>query len=317
MAELLCIPLKRSLKLDLSAELSKVIDGSFYQVASVFSDDLQTIAKMRDAALEADVSTQGLNTLLDYYVQFSQLKKKFPDEQIKFKWFETLGLKSLGREESRFIFEELNIVYNIGALYLMLAADANNGSTDGLKNACLYTQKSAGCFAFISHEVGTMNDPVMEQSSVQCLENLTLAQAQELFWLKAVRDGLKNSLIARLAIQVSYFYDAAYKYANLSELIRTDWARRFRDKSLYFQAVASYRSSMHYDELSEYGLKVKALRDSTQYLKGTSAQDASTEAFIKKIHDASKTAERDNDLIYLQNVPSSIPQPKPAIMVKS
>ncbi|CUS20346.1 LAQU0S01e04566g1_1 [Lachancea quebecensis] len=316
MSQLLCIPLKRSLKLDLKSGLSNLINDNFYQVASVFGSDLETIDKMRDAALESDVSPGAVETLQNYYIQLVQLEKKFPDNQLSFKWFETLGLKSYGREDSRFAFEKLNIVYNIGALCSLLAADFNNGTAEGLKKACIFSQKSAGCFSFIAKELEGMDDPIMEKKAIHCLEHLMLAQAQELFWQKAIKDGLKNSIIARLAFQVSLYYKTSYKQASSSQLIRSDWEKLLKDKCSYFEAVTSFRYSLIFDEKGDYGSKVRTLRDASECLSHVSAQDETTELFRKKVSEASKTAERDNDLIYLQNVPTCIPPLKPAPMVK-
>lgn len=317
MSQLLCIPLKRSLKVDLKSGLSNLINDNFYQVASVFGNDLETIDKMRDAALEADISPEGVEALHNYYLQLIQLEKKFPDNQLSFKWFETLSLKSYGKEDSRFVFEKLNIVYDIGALYSLLAADSNNGTTEGLKKACIFSQKSAGCFSFIAKELEEMSDPIMEKNAIQCLEQLMLAQAQELFWLKAIKDELKNSIIARLAFQVSLYYKASYKQAASSELIRSDWDKRLKDKASYFEAVTSFRYSLIFDEKGDYGSKVKSLRDASEHLRHVSAQDDTAELFRRKVSEALKTAERDNDLIYLQNIPTTIPPLKPASMVKS
>ncbi|SCU83355.1 LAME_0C04852g1_1 [Lachancea meyersii CBS 8951] len=317
MPQLLCIPFKRSLPVDLNAELSKVIDRTFYQVASLFDADLKTIDTLRNSALEAEVSTTGLQTLQEYYFQFSRLKLKFPDEQITFKWFETLGLKSYGREDTKFVFEELNVVYNIGALYSLLAADINNGSPEGLKAACSYYRLGAGCFDFISSRLDLMNDAAMEPKSIRSLKFLMLAQAQEIFWLKAVRDGMKHSLIARLALQVAEYYDSSFKYASTSELIRSDWQHRFGVKAIYFRAVALYRYSLTCDDNSLSGHKVRSLRDSSALLKQIHSADDTVHALSAKVEEALKVSERDNDLIYLQSVPTSIPNLKAAPMVST
>jgi len=49
----------------------------------------------------------------------------------------------------------------------------------------------------------------MDDVTLDCVKYLMLAQAQECFWQKAVVDGKKDSLIARLAAQVSDFYAQA------------------------------------------------------------------------------------------------------------
>jgi programmed cell death 6-interacting protein len=43
----------------------------------------------------------------------------------------------------------------------------------------------------------------MDNMTLESLERLCLAQAQECFWQKAVKDGMKDATIARLAAKVS------------------------------------------------------------------------------------------------------------------
>ncbi|SCU82495.1 LADA_0C05754g1_1 [Lachancea dasiensis] len=315
MSQLLCIPFKRSLHVDLERELSEIIDKSFYQIASVFKDDLKTLTRLRSSALEAEISLTGLHTLQNYYLQFSNLKRKFPDQQISFKWFETLGLKSYGREDSRFICEELNIVYNIGALYSLLAADINNGTSEGLKNACIYYRLAAGCFVHIADLLEQMTDPVMEPIAVKSLESLMLAQAQEMVWLKSIKEGLKNNLVAKLALQVSEYYYQSSKCASSSELIRSDWQHRFKQKHLYFKAVALYRYSLSCDDKAHYGYKVRALRDADTTLQTVSQDEEAVCMLISRVKEMLKGAERENDLIYLQPIPVALPNLKPTSMV--
>ena len=47
----------------------------------------------------------------------------------------------------------------------------------------------------------------MQLSTIQCLEYLMLAQAQETIWQKAINNNsMKDSVVARLSIQTSEYY---------------------------------------------------------------------------------------------------------------
>ena len=59
----------------------------------------------------------------------------------------------------------------------------------------------------------------MDNMTLDAVKYLMLAQAQECFWQKAVVDGKKDSLIARLAAQVSDFYAQAGDYGVQSDVI--------------------------------------------------------------------------------------------------
>ena len=54
--------------------------------------------------------------------------------------------------------------------------------------------------------------------ALQTLINLMLAQAQECVWQKAAMDQLRDGTIARLALQVASFYEAAYELASNSAI---------------------------------------------------------------------------------------------------
>ena len=104
----------------------------------------------------------------------------------------------------------------------------------------------------------------MDEMTLLSLEELLLAQAQECFWQKAVKDGLKDASIARLAAKVSDFYGTAGDYAVKSNAISTDWIHHMTSKHHHFAAAAQYRQSLDCLEKRKYGEEVARLRDSLQ-----------------------------------------------------
>lgn len=314
MTELLCVPFKQTLRLDLRKELSDLIESITYQSSSFFEDDLTKIAALRERVCDSEVSEGKLLALKQYYVYLEGLCEKFPDNQIQFTWFQTLSQKSCASAQYSIKFEMLNVLYNIGSIYSLLAMDSNDGSTNALKKLCIYFQKSAGCFQYIVQHLQETKEPVFDQNTGLALTELMLAQAQECFWFKAVRDSHKDSLISRLAQQTADYYEKAFLYSKKSELIRSDWTDHLSSKSMHFKAVAFYRNAISLGQNSEYGAMVKSLRIAKSFAKKSSLQ--SKDEFIETIQDVLKNAERDNDFIYLQPVPSSVPALKPAPMVK-
>lgn len=80
--------------------------------------------------------------------------------------------------------------------------------------------------------------------TIQSLELLLLGQGQECFWQKAVKDGLKDASIARLAAKVSDFYGDAGDLAVKSNAISTDWIHHMTAKHHHFAAAAQFRQSL-------------------------------------------------------------------------
>lgn len=167
----------------------------------------------------------------------------------------------------------------------------------------------------------------MDAITLECVEQLMLAQAQECFWLKAVVDGHKDSLVSKLAAKVSDFYDAAGELAIKSASISSEWIHHMSAKHHHFAAAAQYRAACDCLEKSKYGEEVARLKDAldavndalkeARYLNKTVLGDL--QGLKEKVTDTLKGAEKDNDLIYLKQVPpaSALPKIQRASMVKS
>lgn len=315
MSELLAIPLKRTLEVDFAAELSKLIDTTSFQTASFFQSDILQVVAARNNAITPDISIDGLSELKEYYAKLLQLEKKFPNNQIEFTWFQTLSQKSRGCSQYSLQWEKLTIIYNIGCMYSLLALNSNNDAAESLKTSCLYFQNAAGCFKYVlEQQVALGTTPVVDDATLNALTSLMLAQAQECFWFKAVQDKLKDSLIAKLSQQIVDFYSEAISDAQRGKLIRNDWINHLKAKKAYFNAVTYYRIGLSLNEKKQFGNVVKALQMALQFVNESKL---SSQAKFKTVIESSlKEAQRDNDFIYLQQVPSELPATKPALMVK-
>lgn len=315
MSELLGIPLKRTLEVDFATELSKLIDATSFQTASFFKSDISKVAAARNNAITPDISVGGLDALKKYYAILLQLEKKFPNNQIEFTWFQTLSQKSHGCGQYSLQWEKLTIIYNIGCMYSLLALDSNSDSADSLKKSCLYFQNGAGCFKYVlDHQATLKTEAVVDDSTANALTSLMLAQAQECFWFKAVQDKHKDSLVAKLSQQIVDFYAESISDSQKGKLIRNDWTNHLKAKKAYFSAVTYYRMALSFNEKKQFGSMVKALQTALQFVNESTL--SSSAKFKTVIESALKEAQRDNDFIYLQQVPSELQTIHPASMVK-
>lgn len=95
-------------------------------------------------------------------------------------------------------------------------------------------------------ELRTTPPEDLDDSTLESLEYLMLAQAQECFWQKAVMDQYKDASIAKLAAKVSDFYGAAGDWGVKSEAISSEWIHHATAKHHHFAAAAQYRqASLH------------------------------------------------------------------------
>ena len=147
--------------------------------------------------------------------------------------------------------------------------------------------------------------------TLQSLEQLLLAQAQECFWQKAVKDGLKDASIARLAAKVSDFYANAGDFGVKSDAISTEWIHHMTAKHHHFAAAAQYRQSLDCLEKRKYGEEVARLRDSLMCVNEALKEAKWINRVVlgdlnglkTRVSEDLRRAERDNDMIYLLPVP--------------
>ena len=214
-------------------------------------------------------------------------------------------------------FELANILYNLASLYSQLAVALNRNTTDGLKSACNYFCLSAGVISYLkSNIVPDMRstppedlDPV----SLESLEQLLLAQAQECFWQKAVMDGLKDASIAKLAAKVSDYYSSAGDWGMKSDSISSEWLHHMTAKHHHFAAAAQYRAACDCLEKRKYGEEVARLRDSLACVSEGLKEGRWISKIVlddlnglrNRVQEDLKRADKDNDMIYLSALPDA------------
>eukprot|EP00064_Thunnus_orientalis_P016195 superscaffoldBa00003158_g16258 len=170
-----------------------------------------------------------------YYDQLCAVEPKFPFSEnqlcLTFTWKDAfdkgslfggsvkLALASLG-------YEKTCVLFNAAALASQIASEQNLDSDEGLKAAAKYYQLASGAFGHIKDTVlSALNrEPTMDISpeTVGTLSLIMLAQAQEVFFLKATSDKMKDAVIAKLANQAADFYGDAFKQCQYKDNLPKD-----------------------------------------------------------------------------------------------
>lgn len=172
-------------------------------------------------------------------------------------------------------------------------------------------------------EIRTAPTKDMTTSALNTLISLMLAQAQECVWQKAAIDHLRDGTIARLAIQVAEYYDSAYDLAtnsSISGLYPQSWLSHMQIKTLHFKAAAQFRKATECISQNKYGEEIARLQLAESYVKkgldmsgsflsrgsGVSEMVINDLKSLQQIIQSNLArAQRDNDVIYLEPVPSS------------
>ncbi|KAJ5570429.1 uncharacterized protein N7459_009859 [Penicillium hispanicum] len=317
-SNILQLPFRRSHTVSLSDAITQYISSKYDQRPDMFADDLMIIDRLRSEAVNVqEPHVSGISRLVTYAAQLKWLGGKFPiDVGVDFSWYPAFGFNSSRPvSQNNLRFELANILFNLAALYSQLAYALNRTTADGLKQACNYFCQAAGVLSHLRTDIipDLRSSPPedMDDMTLQSLEQLLLAQGQECFWQKAVKDGLKDVSIARLAAKVSDLYGDAGDLAVKSNAISTDWIHHMTAKNHHFAAAAQFRQSLDCLEKRKYGEEVARLRDSlncvneglreSKWINRTVLGDLN--GLKSRVAEDLKRAEKDNDVIYLSPVP--------------
>lgn len=217
--------------------------------------------------------------------------------------------------QSNLRFELANVLFNLAAMYSQLAFSANRSTSDGLKTACNYFQLAAGVISHlrisIVPQMRSIPPEDMDAMTLECIEHLMLAQAQECFWQKAIKDGLTDASIAKLAAPVSDLYMQAGDLGIKSEAISSEWIHHTFAKHHHFAAAAQFRAACDCLEKRKYGEEVARLRDALACVNEALKEARYINKVVQgdlgglktKVQEDLKRAEKDNDVIYLMPVP--------------
>ena len=317
----LSLPFRKSTQLSLSRAIQQYISLKYDQHPDMFRQDLDTIDTLRREAINVrEPHPSGIKKLQTYAAQLVWIGGKFPiDVGADFTWYPALGYHTEHPlVQNNLKYELMNVLYNLAALYSQLAMASNRNSTEGLKTAASWFSQAAGVLTHIKTQVlpelRMPNPPDdMDESTLESLTQLFLAEAQECYWQKAVMDGYKDASIAKLAARVSDLYNEAGEAAMRSEAISSAWIHHMSAKHHHFAAAAQFRAANDCLERKQYGEEIARLRDAlacvNEGLKETRGGYLS-KAVVEDLHGLKrrleedlKRAEIDNDRVYLHIVP--------------
>ncbi|XP_070970499.1 programmed cell death 6-interacting protein isoform X2 [Oncorhynchus clarkii lewisi] len=328
MATFISVPLKKSSEVELVKPLSKFVTATYPtgEDQAEYIRSVEELNKLRKSALgrPLDKHESSLEILLRYYDQLCAVEPKFPFSEnqlcLTFTWKDAfdkgslfggsvkLALASLG-------YEKTCVLFNGAALASQIASEQNLDSDEGLKAAAKYYQLASGAFGHIKDTVlSALNrEPTMDISpeTVGTLSLIMLAQAQEVFFLKATSDKMKDAIIAKLANQAADFYSDAFKQCQYKENL---------PKCIYFQEVlpvlaakhcimqanAELHQSILAKQKKHFGEEIARLQHASELVKTVASrydEYVSVKDLSDKISRALTAAKKDNDFIYHDRVP--------------
>ncbi|KAG2465308.1 PDC6I protein, partial [Polypterus senegalus] len=334
MATFISVPLKKTSEVDLAKPLSKFISNT-YPAGEEQGDYVRAteeLSKLRKSAVgrPLDKHESSLEVLLRYYDQLCAVEPKFPfsENQDRFKvctddgtgdnyttqehyksemlkpfTYGSASLPNLG-------YEKTCVLFNVGALASQIASEQNLDSDEGLKTAAKYYQLASGTFSHIKDTVlsALSREPTMDISpdTVSTLSQIMLAQAQEVFFLKATSDKMKDAIIAKLANQAADFYGDAFKQCQYKEHLPKEVLPVLAAKHCIMQANAEFHQSILAKQQKKFGEEIGRLQHAADLVKTVASrydEYINVKDLTDKINRALTAARKDNDFIYHDRVP--------------
>ncbi|KAJ8593344.1 BRO1-domain-containing protein [Rhizopogon salebrosus TDB-379] len=326
----LSIPFKKTYSCPIPTAARDYIRNHTEDHPDAYIRDINRWKSLRDIGTGGVLHVDRIKPALNYHAQLIFILAKLPlDIGLEFSYAHAFASPSSLPVTLRSIaFERASVLFNIAALYSQLAATEDRSGQDGLKRASAYYQNAAGTLAFLSASALPKLPPFADSESkpwdlmedfVKSLEWLMLAQAQECVWQRAVTDRYKNSLIAKLAAKVSSLYNTSLLSIRLAaadsrDTLPASWIPHLETKQNHFIAASQYRKSIDELEASRYGDEIRRLMAAEANAKkgfNIAKRGGVAEAVlhdIKSLLDIVQKnlarAERDNDLIYHQDIPA-------------
>ncbi|XP_068124141.1 programmed cell death 6-interacting protein [Hyperolius riggenbachi] len=323
MATFISVPLKKSSEVDMVKPLSKFIQSTYPagEEQAEYCRAVEELNKLRKSAVgrPMDKHESSLETIMRYYDQLCSIEPKFPFSEsqlcLTFTWKDAfdkgslfggsvkLSLPNLG-------YEKTCVLFNVGALASQIASEQNLENDEALKAAARYYQLASGAFSHIKDTVlsALSRDPTVDlfPDTVGNLSVIMLAQAQEVFFLKATRDKMKDAVIAKLANQAADFYGDALKQCQYKDALPKEVFPVLAAKHCIMQAYAEYHQSCLAKQQKKFGEEIGRLQHAADLVKTVSSrydEYVSVKDLSDKIQRALTAAKKDNDFIYHDRVP--------------
>jgi hypothetical protein len=329
---MLSCPLKQTGEIDWIYPLKGYIRMTYGDDPEKYAEECATLNRLRqDMRGAGSDSASGRDLLYRYYGQLELLDLRFPVDEnhikISFTWFDAFTHKPTSQYS--LAFEKASVIFNISAVLSCHAAVQNRSEDNGLKTAYHSFQASAGMFTYINENFLHAPSTDLSRDTVKTLISITLAQGQEVFLEKQIRDGKKAGLLAKLASQAHFLYAQGKEglEAEVSKgVFDVSWPKFITMKAAYMLAVSEYYQALADDDSNSHGTAIARLQAADKSAKAAytaarafpaspsatsnlgSDTRATLEAMTKRqaelIQEKLTALIKDNDFIYHQTVPA-------------
>ena len=207
------------------------------------------------------------------------------------------------------------VLFNIAAMSTLIAESQNLDSEEGLQKANKKLQSAAGILTCLKERVvGLMEQeptPDLEPECLAVLASLCLSQAQEMVVQKALKDRMKDNIIAKLAGHADDLFAEVMKLMQ-KESVRTlwdkDWLPIISGKQAFYNGLSQYHQSRVCNADKSVGEEIARLQYSIELITACQTRAGFSGLcgagdWIKRANRALTDAKKDNDFIYHERIP--------------
>ncbi|CAD5214464.1 unnamed protein product [Bursaphelenchus okinawaensis] len=281
--------------------------------------------RRRNAFFNDDIgkTLSSVEALHLYYDTFVALDEKIPIRDgecpIPFRWksaFDKGGLFGGKRDLTHNYgsYEKACVLFNIAAYQSQFVATRPLQDDEELRQAVGFFKGSANIYNYLKDEVMHLIPEElpkdMQPQLLNALAQLMITQANEIMYIKAVKDKNSPAILKTVAMQLSDSYGQLYKLFNYEQargIVDKNWYTVIQAKEHAYHAFAAKHQ---YDEIEPQKLaslkeRLGRSREIVELLE--KAADLLPKNFEKELADARNEKEKldkDNNFIYHARVPS-------------
>ncbi|BFZ54912.1 bck1-like resistance to osmotic shock [Savitreella phatthalungensis] len=323
------IPLKVTEDVDLATPLRHYIRAN-YGTNEKYAEECKAISRLRQDMRGAAKDTMGRDLCYRYYGQLELLELRFQIDEdhirINFTWFD--AFTDVDISQYSLAYEKACVLFNLTAILSAIALGQQRSTQEGMKKAYHSFQAAAGLLNFINDNFMHAPSTDLSRDVVKMIATVMLAQAQEVFTEKQIRDSGKPTIIAKLCAQAqSLYFDAneALTELVLAGHIDRHWSHYCFVKDKFFGALAQHYQGVAEEEKSHYGEAVARFAAAAALAKEAHANAKSysgdfgryphlsvdpgpglvevTKTYLDLLNEKLAASKKENDVIYHDVVP--------------
>ncbi|GAA5953356.1 hypothetical protein JCM21900_001826 [Sporobolomyces salmonicolor] len=330
---LLFVPKKVTQDVDFAPQLRTVIAKAYSESPDTYADELSQLNRARQDALRGSAGSDATarDLLYKYFGQLELLELRFPELRVPFPWSDAFTHVKISQQS--LAYEKASVIFNIGATLSALAASSPRSSPEGLKRAFHSFRSAAGMFVYINENFLHAPSTDLSKEVVKILVGLMGAQATEVFIeTMGPATGKSAGLRSKMCMQASSTYAAIVEEVKewvTKGVFLREWSLLIQTKAKYFASLSQYYRSIADTAALKYGEALARLHISQALAKeahrlaqnfsssfSTSSTSTSlsadapvslvelTKTHLSLVSDAQTKAQKDNDIVYNEVVPS-------------